>query len=62
MGLYNCPNMILVPWNLEVIARSDNRGLAVWGRGPGPGLGLGGQDVGNTAMHFRSLALDYPVR
>lgn len=60
--LYNWLNMILVQWNLEVIARSDNRGLAVRGREPGPGLGLGGQDVGNIAMHFRSLALDCTVR
>lgn len=60
MGLYNGANMISMQWNLEVIARSDNRGLAVWGREPGPGLG--GQDVGNTAMHFRSLALDCTLR
>lgn len=36
-GFYNWHDMIWVHKNLEVIAQSDNRGLAVWGESQGQG-------------------------
>lgn len=36
-GFYNWHDMIWVQKNLEVIAQSDNRGLAVWGGSQGQG-------------------------
>lgn len=60
-GFHNWHDMIWAQKNLEVIAQSDNRGLAVRARARAR-VRAGRQDVGNTAMHFRSLALDCTVR